>query len=149
MSAYQIRPEQVERAREILRSAGLRSTPARISVLLELQTAVSPLTHADLAERLVPTGFDKTTIFRNLNDLADAELVRRTELGDHVWRFELKKADGHDENHPHFICVDCGEVTCLSDVELTSSSRKRSNEVGRVTEILLKGHCAGCDQKAV
>ncbi|WP_437229898.1 Fur family transcriptional regulator [Planctomicrobium sp. SH661] len=141
-------PEEVEQAREVLRAAGLRSTPARILVLFELQLATSPLTHADLTERLVPAGFDKTTIFRNLNDLAEANLVRRTELGDHVWRFELKGSKRHQDDHPHFVCMDCGEVTCLSDVELTSASRKRSNEVGQVTEILLKGHCATCVQGA-
>jgi len=144
MAARRPTPDQVEQAREILRNAGLRSTPARISVLLELQAATSPLTHADLAERLVPTGFDKTTIFRNLNDLADANLVRRTELGDHVWRFELRNAEAHDDDHPHFVCVDCGGVTCLSDVELTAASRKRSSEIGQITEILLKGHCSTC-----
>ncbi|HWL10975.1 MAG TPA: transcriptional repressor [Planctomicrobium sp.] len=142
-------PEQVESARAALRAVGLRSTPARISVLLELQAAASPVTHAELAERLVPTGFDKTTIFRNLNDLAEADLVRRTELGDHVWRFEIRGSDDHDDGHPHFVCVDCGGVTCLGDVELTNASRKRSNQVGRITEILLKGHCSSCDTHPV
>ncbi|WP_437202981.1 Fur family transcriptional regulator [Planctomicrobium sp. SH664] len=144
MAARRSSPEQVDRAREILRAAGLRSTPARISVLLELEAATSPLTHADLTERLVPAGFDKTTIFRNLNDLTDVNLVRRTELGDHVWRFELRGTDSHTDDHPHFVCVDCGGVTCLSDVELTTASRKRSSEIGQITEILLKGHCVTC-----
>lgn len=148
MAARRPTPDQVDQAREILRTAGLRSTPARISVLLELQAASAPLTHADLTERLVPTGFDKTTIFRNLNDLTEANLVRRTELGDHVWRFEIRSPDSHNDDHPHFVCVDCGEVTCLSDVELTTASRKRSSEVGQITEILLKGHCATCTEGA-
>ncbi len=140
-------PGQVEQARNQLREAGLRSTPARIAVLLELQSSTSPVTHAELAERLVPTGFDKTTIFRNLNDLADAELVRRTELGDHVWRFEVREGHAHDEGHPHFVCVECGGVTCLGEVELTTASRKRWDDIGRVTEILLKGHCLNCDAR--
>lgn len=148
MAARQFTAEQIEEARDTIRASGLRSTPARISVYLELESATSPLTHADLAERLVPAGFDKTTIFRNLNDLSDANLVRRSELGDHVWRFELRRSDNHDDDHPHFVCVDCGEVTCLSDLELTTASRKRSSEIGRVTEILLKGHCSTCEAQA-
>jgi len=141
-------PDQVEQARATLRAAGLRSTPARISVLLELQMASSPLTHANLTERLVPAGFDKTTIFRNLNDLTEANLVRRTELGGHVWRFEIRNTESHNDDHPHFVCVDCGGVTCLSDVELTAASRRRSSEIGQVTEILLKGHCVTCAEEA-
>ena len=50
-------------------------------------------------------GIDKATAFRNLNDMTDAGLLRRTELGDHVWRFELRRQDGaggHEESGtPH------------------------------------------------
>ena len=94
-----------------------------------------------------PLGFDKATVFRNLTDLTEAGLVSRTELGDHVWRFEIRDPSApHDEHHPHFVCVDCGSVTCLGDMEFTSASRKRSSEIGRITEILIKGYCSMCQQ---
>jgi hypothetical protein len=32
----------------------------------------------------------------------------------------------------------------MGDLELTPASRKKSNSKGRVTEILLKGHCNDC-----
>jgi len=63
--------EEVEAVRAIIRKVGIRATPARISALLELRAATSPLTHADLSDRLVPLGFDKATVFRNLNDLTE------------------------------------------------------------------------------
>jgi len=138
------RAEEIEDARQLIRNAGLRSTPARISVLQELRQASNPLTHADVAEKLVPRGFDKATIFRNLADLAEANLVRRSELGDHVWRFEVIDPDHHNEQHPHFVCIDCGSVTCLEAVEFTASSKRRSAGVGHITEVLLKGHCSDC-----
>ena len=137
--------EEVEEIRALLRSSGLRSTPARIAVLQELRQATSPMTHADLAEKLVPIGFDKATVFRNLTDLSEANLIRRNELGDHVWRFEIRDPDADDDQHPHFVCVDCGTVTCLDDLEFTASSRKRSADVGRITEVLVKGFCSTCD----
>lgn len=134
---------ELEAAREAIRIAGLRATPARIATLLAVRNAVSPITHADLADQLAPTGYDKTTAFRNLNDLANVGLLRRSELGDHVYRFEAIVE--HDENgHPHFLCVDCGTVTCLNDVQLTAGSRRNSEQVGEVTEILLRGHCKDC-----
>jgi Fur family ferric uptake transcriptional regulator len=112
-----IDPEEVDRVREILRKSGVRATPARIAVLQELRAANSPLTHADLAEKLVPLGFDKATVFRNLADLAEVDLISRTELGDHVWRFEVRDPDHPGaEKHPHFVCVECGGVTCLGDM---------------------------------
>ncbi|TWT82074.1 Peroxide-responsive repressor PerR [Planctomycetes bacterium CA13] len=130
---------------QAIRDAGLRATPARTAALRILRESSSPLTHADVAQSLSKMGVDKATAFRNLNDLTDAGLLRRTELGDHVWRFEAIDPDSQDEtNHPHFLCVDCGSVTCLADVQLTANSRRKSDSVGEVTEILLRGHCNQC-----
>ncbi len=138
----------LQEIRTLLRSAGLRSTPARIQVLKELRRAKAPMTHAELAEKLVPLGFDKATVFRNLSDLTEAEILHRAELGDHVWRFEMRNPDdAHAGSHPHFVCVDCGNVTCLDEMEFTAASRQRSAEIARITEILIKGHCSTCDAR--
>lgn len=138
--------KEVEKIRELLRERGLRATPARIAVLEELRKANSPLTHAEIADTLVPLGYDKATVFRNLNGLAEADLVFRTELGDHVWRFEVLDPDNpHQEMHPHFVCVSCGDVRCLGNLEFTTRSKKHTEEIGDITEILLKGHCHNCE----
>lgn len=132
--------------RAILRGAGLRSTPARIAAYRFLRDAASPVSHAEVSDELVKTGFDKATVFRNLNDLADAGLARRTELGDHVWRFELVSDSHNADAHPHFVCVDCGSVSCVDETELKQvASRKRIASLGRVTEILFRGHCNDCE----
>jgi Fur family ferric uptake transcriptional regulator len=144
-----VNPDEVVKVRELLHGAGIRATPARIAVLQELRQSSSPLTHADLAEKLVPLGFDKATVFRNLSDLADAELIFRTELGDHVWRFEAYDPERPGaEKHPHFVCVECGSVSCLGDMEFTSTSTRRAKSIGRITEILIKGHCSTCESAA-
>ena len=136
---------EVEVVQTVIREAGLRATPARVATLLLLRQSDSPLSHADVAQRVGSSGIDKATVFRNLNDLAEAGLLRRTELGDHVWRFEAILAnEAGDRGHPHFVCIDCGSVTCLDDVQLTDGSRQQSEDVGEVTEILLRGHCNDC-----
>ncbi|MGI9474789.1 MAG: Fur family transcriptional regulator [Rubripirellula sp.] len=110
-----------------------------------LREATNPLTHADVAVRLAENGIDKATAFRNLNDMTDAGLLRRTELGDHVYRFEEIRAGEHvDDSHPHFLCVVCGGVSCLDNVKLTAGSQRVSEEVGEITEILLRGRCKNC-----
>ncbi|HSG71406.1 MAG TPA: transcriptional repressor, partial [Planctomycetaceae bacterium] len=81
---------EIESLQQRIRAAGLRCTSARLAVLRELGKSASPLTHADVAERLAVQGIDKATVFRNLVDLVDAELLTRNELGDHVWRFEIR-----------------------------------------------------------
>jgi Fur family ferric uptake transcriptional regulator len=68
--------EDIAAVQELLRSAGLRSTTARIAVLQRLRNAKTPLSHAELADELTPLGLDKATVFRNLTDLTDAGLQR-------------------------------------------------------------------------
>lgn len=133
--------------RRRLREAGLRTTLARLAVLAQLDAAAAPLTHAELAEALAPQGFDRATIYRNLIDLTEAGLLLRTELGDHLWRFETRRAGGeHASQHPHFVCVDCGEVSCLADinVDISPSPGSKRSVIGELTEVLLKGRCERC-----
>ncbi|MEZ6048415.1 MAG: transcriptional repressor [Planctomycetaceae bacterium] len=85
---FKISKDELEALRILLKEVGLRCTSARIRVIQELKQASAPVTHAELADKLVPLGFDKATVFRNLVDMAEAGLLRRIELGDHVWRFE-------------------------------------------------------------
>jgi Fur family ferric uptake transcriptional regulator len=103
--------------KSLFHSLGLRSTGARIAVYRTLANAEKPMTHAEVSEQMANAGFDNATIFRNLNDLTHAGLVVRSDLGDHVWRFELR-GEGkqtHREQHPHFLCTDCGTIACLPD----------------------------------
>ena len=99
--------EAIAQSRQLLVGTGLKMTAARIAVIRWLQNSKSPASHAEIAGDLVPLGFDTATVFRNLNDLVDAGLVTRTELGDHVWRFELRDASHSDRGrHPHLcVCV--------------------------------------------
>jgi Fur family ferric uptake transcriptional regulator len=127
--------------------AGLRRTAARIAVLRQLREARVPLSHADVSQRLSEQGFDKATVYRNLVELAEAGIVSRFELGDHVWRFEWRdqSSDRYTE-HPHFLCLDCGEISCLTDVtvSISPSPGSKRSRVADVSEVLLKGRCDRC-----
>src|SRR5688572_30860026 len=117
-------PISVEQARETLRAAGLRSTTSRVAVLQHVAAGGQPVSHADVAEVLVPQGYDKSTLYRCLVELADAGLLSRLDAGDHAWRFEPKDEQHATGEHPHFVCVDCGQVTCLPDVEVKIAHAK-------------------------
>lgn len=130
-----------------IRQAGLRITAPRVAVLRRLVLAERPVSHADLVEALSDDGFDRATLYRNLVDLTDAGLVTRTDLGDHVWRFELRReSDGEDGLHPHFTCTDCGNVECLPDVsvEITTTGEAHRSLRDRGLQIQLKGRCDAC-----
>ncbi len=130
--------------RALIRDAGLRCTDSRATVLSLLVEATSPVSHADLSEELVPEGYDQATIYRNLTDLTEAGLLIRLDLGDHIWRFEYRGQQAHPEDHSHFVCTDCGEVSCLAPVELSFSGEDSTSPVGKVDEVFIKGRCVEC-----
>lgn len=137
--------QQLEVTRRRLREAGLRATSARIAVLDYLSAQHGPVSHQEACDALAGMAVDKSTVFRALQDLTESGLARRLELGDHVWRFELAKTGAKvssgDQGHPHHLCVDCGQITCLTpkDVKLNVSK-----SIGSVAEILLRGTCPDC-----
>ncbi|MBN1205144.1 MAG: transcriptional repressor [Myxococcaceae bacterium] len=130
-----------------IRAAGLRSTAPRVAVLRALESATAPLSHADLVDALGDEGYDRVTIYRNLTDLTEAGLVMRADLGDHVWRFELRRAGReHPGSHPHFTCTDCGTVSCLpqESVRITSAKGAPRAIAAREVEVHLRGLCDRC-----
>lgn len=137
--------ESIAKLQTLLRDSGLRSTSPRLAVLKILLSAKQPLSHADLAYQLEGEGHDKTTIFRNLTDMTEARLLSRIDVGDHIWRFEVRReTDANGQNHAHFVCTDCGDVDCLPDFNLQVSPANKKN----VSEILLKGNCGDCGDNA-
>lgn len=149
MRKQSTRSEGVDAARARLRAAGLRSTGPRLAVLRRLHELTAPVTHGELVADLAPLAFDRATIYRNLIDLTDAGLLTRTDLGDHAWRFELRRSDRRQETdapHPHFSCVDCGTVACLPGVTVRISSRRGSPRAVRRRDVAvqLRGRCDRC-----
>lgn len=136
--------QSADACRAAIRETGLRATPARIAVLQVLRSTDRPLSHADVCDVLDESMWNRTTVWRNLSDLENAGLVRRTELGDRVWRFEEAAAGhGHDgATHPHFICTRCGDVECLprTSMELHLPNSLQT----RAVEVQVRGVCGNC-----
>lgn len=141
----------LEELREQLRTRGLRATASRVAVLEHLQRASTPVSHAELAAELAPRGWDRATIYRNLMDLTEAGLLRRADVGDHLWRFELREEGarhgrhGSDE-HPHFVCDACGDILCLPDesVQIKAARGAPRSLRRRGVQIQIKGRCDRC-----
>ncbi len=134
-------------AKQLLRERSLRATAARVAVLKFLAATNGPLSHAEVVEELADFGFDQSTLFRCLNEIADAGLVSRLDLGDQVRRFELRETSDKTEfTHPHFMCVDCGELSCMNDfkVQISPSRGPRREKLGTITEIMIRGRCGQC-----
>jgi Fur family transcriptional regulator, ferric uptake regulator len=139
------RASQLDDLRTAIRGAGLRATPSRLAVLELLRGETTPLSHAEVADRLGDNAGDKATVYRNLMDMARVGLLRRTDVGDHVWRFE-RAADGEEPEHPHFVCTDCGTVECLPDLRISvrQAAAAPASIRERQVEVQLRGLCDTC-----
>jgi Fur family transcriptional regulator, ferric uptake regulator len=133
--------------KSLLRSVGLRATAPRLAVLARLVESHTAQTHGDIAAHLQPE-LDRATVYRNLMDLTNAGLVHRSDIGDHVWRFEWVGARGHVAgSHPHFICGSCGTVTCLPEDAVSvhvSRGAPRALKKRRGVTVQLRGLCDAC-----
>jgi len=139
---------ETDELKTVLRDAGLRATAARVLVLRCLHEAEGPMSHAEVCELLEEHGYDRATPYRNLVDLTDAGLAQRSDLGDHVWRFEIASGDeAHDATaHAHFVCQECGDVSCLpGDVVAVKAKRGMPKALKQNNvEILVRGLCDAC-----
>lgn len=139
----------VNDAATLLRTAGLRRTPARAALLNVLMRADRPLTVHDLLAQLSPTP-DLVTVYRSLSTLCGRNLVRKVHGEDRTWRYEFIGSDRSPHTHAHFVCDDCGQMECLPDVKLprmpdhvTPAGKRGAYDV-QTQELILRGRCPRC-----
>lgn len=143
-----VKAASIDELRDQIRASGLRVTASRVAVLQCLHRNSTPRAHGEIAEELAPEGWDRATVYRILTDFVEAGLVRRADLGDHVWRFEMLRAETKHESgsHPHFLCNECGDVTCLPDESVRIAPARGAPKAMRKKglEIQVRGRCDRC-----
>jgi Fur family transcriptional regulator, ferric uptake regulator len=106
-----------------------------------------PLSHAEIAHALQPDGFDRASVFRNLQDLTEVAILTRVDVGDHTWRFELRSGNTISAiKHSHFVCERCSSVSCLEDFSARALPRLPAFGaiIASVSEVVLRGYCRQC-----
>lgn len=130
---------------QLLRQEKLRATPHRIALLTALAKAGKPLT----AEELHGKGTaDLVTVYRTLQSLLKARLVREVRFKDASVRYEFV----HGEHHHHLVCTSCGVVDELPECDVRSLETKAlaaSSMFASVDEHALEffGTCVGCAKR--
>ncbi|MEL6178997.1 MAG: transcriptional repressor [Myxococcota bacterium] len=145
MSVSEQQNNNTKTARSTIRDCGLRATSGRVAVLELLVARAVPMSHAEVSGALGGQ-WDRTTIYRNLVDLTEVGILHRSELGDRVWRFEVVSHAHDTTGHPHFVCIDCGLVECLTGYDLPTAPDGNVPQAvlhGDV-EVTLRGQCDTC-----
>jgi Fur family ferric uptake transcriptional regulator len=135
-----------EELRTLLRNQKMRVTNVRMAVLTTLHDHQGPMTHEQIMEVLSEGEYDKASVWRLLSELSEKGLLRRMDLGDRVWRYELLDAcRSIDASHAHFLCSQCGDVACLPPLEIRTRSGELPGALHRAEfTVRIEGICGAC-----
>ncbi|MFH1139974.1 MAG: transcriptional repressor [Pseudomonadota bacterium] len=134
----------------LLNDAGLEQTPHRLRVLEVIGDVGRPLSAQEVLTE-VNRGQDvnKVTVYRILELLVEHNLVERISSGDRSFRYGLAPNENH-RSHPHFFCLTCGRMECLSPAAMPLDMDSLKGSVSgavRGVQIRLDGSCRECLQK--
>jgi Fur family ferric uptake transcriptional regulator len=136
----ELEPGSMHARSTLMRARGLRVTASRLAVLDLVETSEEPLTHHEVCDKLVDTPWNRSTLYRNLVDMTDVGILVKTEIGG-VMRFQRAGHENACAEHPHFVCTDCGNVSCLPKSSVTLHAGATN---GGAVEVQLRGRCGGC-----
>jgi Fur family ferric uptake transcriptional regulator len=138
-----------EKAREMLKDADLYCTEARIAILKVLLETPRPLRQNQISKRLVNKTLNKVTVYRTLESLAEVGLVHRAFMQKRAWHFELAHHCTSTQCHPHFTCLNCGEVHCLTGIPIPMTKSPYKGFVIYRQQVRLEGLCPACQASKV
>jgi len=141
--------EERQRLEAFLRSRGLRLTAQRRIVFEEVFRHHGHLDVDELVARLRRLGkrASRATVYRTLDLLAEAGLVKHMRLGTSQRRFEHVHSGEH---HDHLVCLRCGEIFEFLSPELEDCQSRICRETGFAPErhtMVIFGVCAKCREK--
>ena len=124
----------------------LRMTNQREMILRELKKSKKHLTADELYERVkkfMPR-ISLATVYRNLEILSDAEMIRKLEISGRQKRFDSELGD-----HDHIYCVECHRIENLdlgdNEADLSMADTKGYQITGHRLEVT--GLCPKCQKK--
>jgi Fur family ferric uptake transcriptional regulator len=137
-------PTGIAETKKRIRDLGLRVTAPRLGVLRVLASAERPLSHAEVVSRLGDDDvWDRATVYRNLVALVGVGLVRVASHAGGICRYELA-GESRDCAHPHFVCDDCGIVSCLPETEVVTPKKAKWAKSLKAAEVQFVGRCPSC-----
>ena len=132
------------KAKKILDTVSMRCTHQRLAVLQVLLKADCPVTQEYISQELGDTAPNKTTIYRILESLIEAETVHKAFTRGRKWHYELLDKCHDNHCHPHFTCRGCGRTECLRDLKMKFPCEKFKGYIIQQEHIQLDGICPQC-----
>lgn len=137
-----------EKARQMLKDAELYCTEARIAILKVLMQTSRPLRQSQISKQLADKTLNKVTIYRTLESLVEVGLVHRAFMQKRSWHFELSNHCSKTQCHPHFTCLNCGRIHCLTDIPIPMTQSPYKGFIIQRQQVRLEGLCPACQESA-
>ena len=130
----------------ILKSARIRATRHRRTILRFLLDSGHPVSHSEINRELPE--LDRVTLYRTLAVFVRAGIAHQVQGPDGSWRFCAHSAGGKGcpGNHPHFLCASCGMMICMTDHSLEWLEVPEGYEVSG-KQFVIYGLCAKCKSR--
>ena len=91
------------------------------------------------------TSWDASTTFRTLKKLVEEELAIVASRIDGIARYAFRESGHDDHEHAHFVCNDCGEVSCLPEaLQPKVKANDRWAASVKKAQMQLRGECPDC-----
>ena len=135
---------------DILENHDVKPTAMRMLVLEQMLLQKKHLGLSDLESLLYPA--DRVTIYRTLQTFVKNGIAHSVETSNSGSVYGLCSDDcnshSHADQHPHFICEKCKNVTCNNDFTYTihKSPNSPHYDVHKI-EVTIKGICPDCASK--
>lgn len=131
----------------ILKKNQLSVTGSRKKILELFLANNGALAHGDI-EKKTGEKFDRVTIYRTLQSFLDKGIIHSIPTADNSIRYALCKEEcsqgHHHDDHIHFVCRNCGNTTCLDDVQVPDI-KLPSGFRSQQTEVVVSGKCKDCN----
>ncbi len=143
----------MEPAEKILQQKSVRITPMR-QLLLEYFLTKNKIVGLTEMEQAFPRA-DRITIYRTLKTFVEKGIVHEIENGTSEIKYALCKPRlpggrehctelKHIDRHPHFHCLNCGEINCLESVFIPAIYLPEGYFVEEI-KMMIKGVCKKCN----
>ena len=130
--------------KELLKKRNLKVTELRMALLEIISSLGKAISYQEIQNSLI--NFDRITLYRTLNTFIERGILHKIILEDHQSFYALCSiecsTEGHQNQHVHFQCNQCKEVSCLETKEPIQLAI--SNHFVDDIEITASGLCQEC-----
>lgn len=130
-----------------LKSAGLKTTPLRESVLQLFSKQGKALNSHQIIAALDNT-FDRVSVFRTINTFVQAGIIHAIPTTTDFVYYSICgtecDVEKHRHKHIHFVCSQCGSIFCIQEIPpITISLPEHFVEIKK--DIIVEGICKECN----